>query len=802
MPLRQTLRGLRHSPGFTLTVILTLALSIGANTAIFSAVHTLLLRPLPYRDADRLVFVTEFWPHEPIAPGPASPDFGNWRRQSELAQQIEAYGGGATLNLTAVGEPERIQATMVSAGFLELIGAQLEAGRNFTREEDVLKVPPAAILGYDLWRRRFQGSRDILNKPIQLNGRAYTVVGILPAGFEFPDNNFGSTLLVPIALAPDLNWHDADNFRFLRVLARTKPGVTPEALRTEFAGILAQHSSEEPPQFTVMRKDIQVRTQTLRERLTGDIRPLMLVLQGAVAMVLLIGCLNIANLQISRSVAREKEMAVRAALGAGRTRIVRDALTESVLLSLTGAATGLLLAWSTLNSLRAFLPANLHLAESIHIDVTVLLFTAAAGILTGILTGLTSLRTHDTLSRSRTLPRSRTLRGAPHVSAGTALVVAEVAIAVVVLASCGLLVRSFVKMASVPLGFNPKNILTLRLNLGGAKYSTEPKQAAFLAQILNRARALPGVETAAVGSGLPLIGTRGSAGVSFQDRPEPPLGGRPTMPFCSITPGYFQALSIPLLLGRDFTIEDTKSGYRVAIVNQAFIDTYYKNQDPLGKRIEVGSHEGLWAEIVGVVGNVRQQGLSADESPKVFSLMAEPEMLLVVKSATPPTQLIAAVTQTIHEIDPNQPVFDVLTMEQRISQALSSQRANMILMSILAALALALAAIGIFGVIAYFVTRRSREIGIRMAIGAQRHNILAMVLRKGLGMTILGMAIGMAGALASTRALKSLLFSTTPTDATTFVLIASFFALIATAATLLPALRASNIDPAAAIRHD
>ncbi len=604
-----------------------------------------------------------------------------------------------------------------------------------------------------------------------------------------------------MALAADLNWRDADNFRFLRVMARLKTGATIEALRTEFAGILAQHSSEEPPQIVTKRKDLQVRAMTLREHLTGDVRPLMLVLQAAVAMVLLIGCLNIANLQISRSVAREKEMAVRAALGAGRARMVREVLAESVLLSITGAAAGLAIAWSTIGFLRAFLPANLHLAESIHIDIPVLLFTVSAGVLTGVLTGLGSAFEGSRVRLAAALGEGLRSTGGRSRLRST-LVVAEVAIAVIVLASCGLLVRSFVKLATIPLGFNPKNVLTLRLNLGGAKYSTEAKQAAFLADIVEHTKALPGVETAAVGSGLPLIGTRGAGGVSFQDRPAPPLGGRPTIPFCDISPGYFQALGISLSRGRDFNVQDTRNGQRVAIVNQAFVNAFYKDQDPLGKRIEVGSNEGLWAEIIGVVGNVRQQGLEAEESPKGFGLMAEPEMLLVVKSATPPARLVPAITQVIHSIDPNQPIYDVLTMEQRISAALSRQRANMILMTILAALALALASIGIFGVIAYFVTRRSREIGIRMAIGAQRRDILTMVLRQGLGMAAIGMVIGVIGALASTRALKSLLFSTSPTDPFTLTIILLFFAVVAAGASLLPAQRAANIDPAFAIRHD
>jgi predicted permease len=804
MGLRYTLRSLRNSPGFSVTVILTLALGIGANTAIFSAVEGLLLRPLPYPDATRLMFVTEFWPHEPIVPGPPSPDFENWRSQTKLVEDVEAYGGGAALNLTGEGEPEHTQSTMITAGLLQMMGAHFAAGRNFTSQEDVMNGPPAAILGYDLWQRRFAGSRNVVGRPITLSGKAYTVAGVLDADFQFPDNNFKSDLLVPMALPPHPNWKEEANFRFLRVVARVKRGVTTDALRTELAGILQQNAHEEPVQFVTMRKDMQVRVMTLRERLTGDIRPMVLMLQAAVGMVLLIGCLNVANLQISRSIARHREIAVRAALGAGRARVAVQLLLESLTLSLAGAGVGLVLGYVGLHYLRAFLPSSLHLAGTIHMNLLVLVFTLAMAVATCIPTGLGPALNSSQVSPTAALGAGLRITGGQS-RLRSALVVAEVAIAIIVLAACGLLIRSFVTMASLDAGFDPKGVLTAHITLAGQKYAKQAQQTAFFSELLDRAQQIPGVERAALGSGLPLIGTRAAAGVSFKGRTDPPLGGRPTIQVTGVSSAYFETLKIPLLKGRVFTDQDREAAPLVVVINQAFADQFYRGEDPIGQHLEFGSREGIWREVVGVVKNVRQQGLDALESPKVFSpyrQFQEPEMLLTLRANVPPAGLTSSLAQVVHAVDPDQPIFDVLTMEQRIGEALSTRRANMILMAVLATLALTLAALGIFAVIAYFVGRRTREIGIRMALGAHRADILKMVLRHGLTMTGIGIALGLAGALAATRALKALLFSTSPTDPLTFALITLFFAAVAAAACLLPARRAALIEPASAIRDE
>lgn len=803
MGLRYALRSLRNSPGFSAVVMLTLALGIGANTAIFSAVEALLLRPLPYRDASRLAYVSEFWPHEPGVYGPPSPDFENWRSRANSVEELEGFGNGEALNLSSEGDPEHMQSTRVTAGFLNMMGTRLALGRNFAVEEDVVNGPSAAILGYDLWQRRFAGARDVIGKSITLSGKDYAVVGVLPADFRFPDNNFEAELLVPMALPPHPTWKREADFRILRVIARMKQGVTTQVLRAELTGIVQQNAAEEPPQFVTMRKDMQVRVMTLREHLTGDIRPMVLMLQAAVGMVLLIGCLNIANLQISRSIARRKEMAVRAALGAGRGRLARQLLREGLILSFGGAGLGLLLGYVSLKYLRAFLPASLHLADTIGIDLPVLLFTLAVALLTGTLTGLgptigsSQIRLTEVLGDSvRTTAVQSRLRGA--------LVVIEVAVAIVVLASCGLLIRSFIRMASLDMGFEPGSVLTAHITLAGTKYERGESQTAFFSELVDGAHAIPGVERAAVGSGLPLIGTRASAGVSFQRRPLPPLGGRPTVAITDVSAGYFDALRIPLLKGRGFLERDREGAPLVVIINQAFADQYYPGEDPVGQHLEFASRQGIWREVVGVVKNVRQDGLDAPEPPKIFApyrQFQEPEMLLTLRSTLPSSKLASAATAAVHAIDPNQPVFDVRTMEQRVGEALSERRANMILMAALAALALTLAVIGIFGVIAYFVGRRTREIGIRMALGASRRDVVQMVLKHGLTLTGLGIALGLVGAFAATRALKTLLFSTSPDDPLTFAIVILFFALVAAGACLLPARRASLIDPASAIRH-
>jgi putative ABC transport system permease protein len=803
--LRYAFRALKRNPGFAAVTVITLALGIGANTALFSVVNALLLRALPYKDAERLVYVTEFWPHEPAALGPPNPDFTNWRAHSRLIEDVQAYGGGGDVTLTTGSEAERIAGTIVTAGLLGMIGVQPALGRDFVPDEDRPGGPPAVILGNRVWLRDFGGSRDVIGKQIELDGTGRTVVGVLPATFAFPDNNFAQEILLPMGLDLNPGWREA-GFRLLRVMARLKPGVTREALHAEFLELVRRTASEEPPQFVTMRKDMEVRIIPLRERLAGDLRPALLVLQAAVAMVLLIGCLNVANLQIAHGIARRKEMALRSALGAGRARITRQLLTESLLLSSVGGAAGLSLGFGALTLIRSFLPASLHLADTIRIDPRVLAFTLAIAIVSGIVTSLAPV-----LAATRTRPdetlkegSSRTTEPGSHHRLHRTLVIAEVAVAMVLLAGSGLLVRSFVRMASLDPGFDPGGVLTLRIALPARKYPTDQGRAAFYSQLLERAAAIPGVQNAAIGTGLPTIGTRGRAGIGIVGRPAPPPGGRPSIPEADVSSNYFDALRIPLLGGRAFTEADRAGSQNVVIVNRAFADLFFPGQEAKGNRIAFGGSKEPY-QIIGIVGNVRQEGLRLAAEPTYYvpyQQVSDSQMLLILGSGLPKAALSSAAASMVRSIDPNVPVYDIATMQDRIGEALATQRANMALMGMFAALALLLAAIGIFGVIAYMVNRRSLEIGIRMALGAQRGDVLKMVLGHGMILAMIGIAIGLAGALAATRTLRSLLFEVSPSDPWTLIAAAVLFTAIAAAACYIPARRAIRVDPMTILRHD
>jgi putative ABC transport system permease protein len=809
--LRYAFRTLRRNPGFAAVAVITLALGIGANTALFSAVNALLLRALPYKEADRLVYVTEFWPHEPYAPGPPSPDFINWRANARAIEDIQAYGGGGAVTLTTGADAARIPGTMVTAGLLDMIGVRPALGRNFTPAEDLPGAPPVAILGYSVWQRRFGGSSDVIGKQIELDGVGREVVGVLPASFVFPDNNFGQELLLPMGLDPNPGWRER-SLRLLRVIARAKAGVTPEALHAEFLDLLRHTASEEPPQFVTMRKDMEVRVIPLRQWLAGDVRPALLVLQAAVAMVLLIGCLNVANLQIARGISRRKEMALRTALGAGRARITRQLLTEGLLLGSLGGVVGLALGYWALNLMRSFLPASLHLADTIRIDPRVLAFTLAIAVASGVMSGLAPVlaATRTRLDEALKEGSSRTTEPGSHHHLHRVLVIAEVAIAMVLLAGSGLLIRSFVRMASLNPGFDPgispESVLTLRIALPARKYATDQSRTGFYSQLVERATALPGVQNAAIGGGLPLIGTLTRVGTWFEGRAAPPPGGRPSISLAGVSSGYFQALRIPLRQGRAFNDADGEDTSRVVIVNQAFADQFFPGQDAIGKNITFAAGNDL-NEIVGIAGNVRQQGLRTEASPTMYvpyrqSQFPETEMLLILRSGLPPAGLSAAAVSAVRSIDPDVPVYDVATMRDRLAEALSTQRANTALMGVFAAVALLLAAIGIFGVIAYMVSRRSLEIGIRMALGAQHQDVMKMVLGHGMILALRGITIGLIGALAATRALRSLLFETSPSDPWTLTAAAGLFAGVAAAACYIPARRAVSVDPMTTLRHD
>jgi predicted permease len=796
-----------RSAGFAAAIVITFALGIGANTALFSVVNGLLLHRLPYRDPDRLFYVSESLPHERTITDAASPDFAHWQTEGRSFAGMEAYGGGGTPTLTGAGDPERLHGARVTRGLLDLLGVRLALGRTFTAEEDRYGGPPVAILSYGLWRRKFGSDPRIVGKTATLDSHNAVIVGVLPESFIFPDNGVGDEILLPMALPANPTWY-LQQLRFLSVLARMKPGITSGAVRDELVAITRRHAGEESPPFALMRKNMDTLVTPLRERLAGDVRPLVLILQGAVALVLLIGCFNVANLQLARAVSRWREIGLRSALGADRGRLMRQLFTESLLLSLTGGGAGLMIGYGALRYLKLALPANLQLLPTVQIDYGVLMATSASAILVGILTAIAPVMAASKIDLTVALKEDsgRTTGSRGNQRLRGAFVAAEVAMAIVLLAGSGLLVRSFVRLASAELGFEPRGVLTMRVSLpftfDGPTETQRKLQTRFFARLLERARGLAGVDVAAMGDTLPGSGIfRSAVGVNIEGGPVAPPGNSPLVAVTSVSEGYFQALGIAMLRGRPITEEDRDGSPPVVVVNQAFAERAFASRNAIGKRVQLGGDKA-WTQIVGVAGNVREQLRLTPQAHLYlpFRQFHDPENMLILKSSAP-RALVAAATNAVHSIDPSVPVDEAATMEERIRQSLASDRANMLLMGILAALGLIQAAIGIFSVIAYMVSRRSHEIAIRMALGAQPSQAFQVVLRHGLMLTAAGIVLGLGGVFFATRALRKLLYGVTPGDPLTLASIVVLLALVALLACYIPARRASRLDPTVVLRH-
>jgi len=698
------------------------------------------------------------------------------------------------VTLTDAGQPERIAGTRVTSKLLPLIGVTLALGRNFTEDEDRAGAGPrAVILRHGLWQRRFGGSSMALGKTITLDGSPATVVGVLPPRFRFPDNNFREELLLPMALPADPSWSDDQHFRLVRAVARVKHGVAPEALRQELAGMVRGAATQEPAQFKRIRENLEVRVTPLREWLTGTVRPIVWQLSGAVAMVLLIACLNIAGLQSALAVTRRKEIALGAATGAGRARLIRQLFTESLLLTAVAGGLGVALGFAGVGTTRAFLPENLRLGGLIEVDRGVLLFTllikVAAGLITGILPALAAARVGVQAALKENGER-HSGGGVTQQRVQSALLSAEVAAAMVLLLGAGLLIRAFLREANAPLGFDSGDVVTLKVSPSPRKYAKREDRVAFMQQLLEQARAIPGVQHAAISGGLPLVGALGAAGVSFADRPEPPAGARPTVPVGAVSADYFRAIGIPVVRGRAFAPSEPS---RVAIVNQAFADHFFAGKDAIGQRIEFFSRDGNWREIVGVVGNVKQLDAWRFANLMVYAPLQdaiEPEVFLALKSSLPAVTVRSAALKAVREVDANEPVFEVATMDARLASALAPRRTSMTLMSLFAALALLLTAIGMFGVIAYYVSQRRREIAIRVALGATPGVLLRWVLARGLRVALTGIALGAAGMAAIGRQ-----------ETGVAVPAALLFLAIAALACWIPARRAVGVSPAAVMRE-
>ena len=801
LDLRYGLRMLAKNPGFTIVAVIALALGIGANSAIFSVVNTVLLRPLPYKNPEQLVMVWEENSKQGFPKDtPAAANYVDWRDQNHVFASIAAIAD-ISFNLTGIGDPERIDGLRVSTSLFSLLGVEPRLGRAFRPEEDKPGANQVVMMSYGLWQRRFGADPGIIGKPISLNGKSFIVVGVMPRGFQFPQNN---QLWIPMAF--DAKEAGNRGAHYLQVVARIKSGTTLEQAQAEMTTIAARLAQQYPATNT----SIGAVVTPLHEQVVGKIRPALLVLLGAVAFVLLIACANVANLLLARAAVRQKEIALRLALGASRSRLIRQFLTESVLLASLGGAVGLLLSLAGLNVLKGFIPPNISQAGNITIDGKVLMFTVLVSLATGLIFGLAPalqaahFNLNDTLKESGrdsdAGSRGNRIRGL--------LVISEVAVSFILLIGAGLLINSFVRLRNVDPGFRAANVLTMRIVLPEVRYPDRKGRARFYDELIRRVEALPGVTSAAVVTDVPLTNSGNSVGVSIEGRADPAPDRVPIVITRMISPNYFKTMGIPLLKGRELNQEDKADSSPVAVISETTARVFWPGEDPLGKRMKVGvgpNNDNQWFSVVGVVRDVRNDELGIESKPQMYLPHAQNEFFdpraLVVRTNVDPLSLALTVRRTVWEIDKDQPVSDISSMEQVVAESVARQCFSMLLLGVFAGLALVLAAVGIYGVMSYAVAQRTHEIGIRMALGAQRTDVLKLTIGQGLRLVVSGVLIGLAAAFALTRVMASLLFGISPTDSTTFITISLVLIGVAALASYIPALRATRVDPMFALRY-
>lgn len=805
--LRYALRVLLKSPAMTVVALLTLALGIGVNSAIFSVVNAIVLRPLPYPDSQQLMIVWGNLHKTGLEEIEISAlEFRDFQQQCQSFDQIAAYSTQG-LNLTGVDQPERLRGAAVSASLFSTLRVQPQLGRNFTAEEDRFGNDQVVILSHALWQRRFAGNAEAINQRIQLDGRTLTVVGVMPVDFHFPDRD--TEAWIPLAFSPDLLEENNRGSHFLNVIARLKPGVTQSQAQADLDTVTSRLSAEHTGTY---RSGFSASIRSLHEDLVGNLRRAMLVLLGAVGLVLLIACANVAHLRLASATSRYREFAIRAALGASRGRVVRQFLTESVLLSLVGGAVGLALAVWGVRALVVLMPKDMPRVEEIKLDYRVVLFTLGTSLLTGIIFGLApslqAARTNlnDVLKEGG---RGGT-DGARRLRLRNLLVVSEFALSLVLLIGAGLMIKSLLRLQEVKPGFDSENLLTMRIALPSTKYDNLDRSRAFFEQLFDRLEARPEVRSVGGINLLPFGGGGGDRSFSIQDQPTPAGQSRPDEQVRFITPGYFRAMSIPLLSGRDFTRRDLPNTPPVAIVNSAFARKFWHDGNALRKRISFSTNNPKWYEIVGVVGNVKHRGLDINESPELYipafqPLFADgnvPPLYVAIRTVNDPSQLASAMRSEVAAIDRDQPVSSLMTMDQRISDSVAPRRFNMFILGLFAALALVLAAIGIYGIMAFSVVQRTHEIGVRMALGASTSDVLKLILRNGFKLALIGIVLGLVIAFAATRVLSSLLYGVSATDPAIFVIDALLLAIAALLACYIPARRATRVDPLVALRYE
>jgi putative ABC transport system permease protein len=817
--LRYAIRMLMKRPGFTAVAIIALALGIGANTAIFSVVNAVLLKPLPYDNPDQLMIVKETnLPRGLPDMSVSLPDFHVWRDHNQSFEQMAAYSS-SSYSITGADEPEQVKGMLTSADLFRLLRVNPIYGRTFRPEEEQFGNHSVVVLSYGLWARRFGADANVIGQPITLNGKLFTVIGVMPQGFQYTDSEVA--LWTPLSYPPG----DSNNTRgnhSLEVIARLKPTVTREQAEADVVAISAQLEQQYKENAGVAAS-----ISSLRQETVGNMETMLFFLLGAVGFVLLIACANVANLMLARAAARQKEIAIRTTLGASRKRIVRQLLTESVLLALAGGILGTMLALWGVEALIGLSPEELPRFSEIKVDGRVLGFTFLVSLLTGIIFGLIpALQTSKPdLNESLKEGSRGSTGGVTSHRVRNALVVAEIAISLFLLICAGLMINSFARLRNVNPGFRPENVLTMLIALPDAKYpDSRPEQkAGFFRQLIERVSALPGAQSAAVTSSLPLSGFGSGKLFTRQDQPAPTsIEDIPMIRYFEISPGYFQTMAIPLEQGRFFDERDNSDGPTVAIINETLARRFFSDEDPLGKVILTGVPEeivppGLLPpgfrfprlKIVGVIGDVRHRGLSEQVQPEVYVPHAQGgvfetnnNMFLAVRTAGDPSSLAAAVRSQVVAIDKEQPVSNITTMERRLADSLARPRFSTLLMGIFASLALTLAAVGLYGVMSYAVAQRTHEIGIRMALGAQTGDVLKMVVRQGMILTITGVGLGLVSSIFLTRLMSSLLYGVSATDPATFALISALLTGVALGACFVPARRAARVDPMVALRYE
>ena len=796
---RYALRMLRRSAGFTTVAVLTLALGIGANTAIFSTVNAVLLRPLPYLQPDRLVQIWETHPVMRRIQAPY-PDYMDWRNQSSAFEQVAAYTfeGLQQVNLATGGEPVRIEASLVSDNLLPTLGIRPEIGRNFRQDEVQPGHDNVVILSHALWVNRFGADAHIAGARLVVDGASLRVVGVLPAIGQFPA---WADVLMPVSRLSDFD-RVSRKHHPLEVIARLKPGVTPERARTEIKAIALRLQRAYPATNNTIGADLL----PLADQVAGEVRRPLLIVLAAVGMVLLIACANVANLLLARAAARRKEVAVRVALGAGRGRLLSQFLTESVLLSLLGSALGLVVLALSAPALRAWAADFLPRAAGIGVDVHVLLFTIAVALFTGLIFGLAPAWQVVRRDQERTLRQAgRTSLGSSGRGVRAALVAAEIAMAVVVLTGTGLLVRSFSRIIGVDPGFRADHVLTFRLALPSSRYTAYSQVQAFYRQLMPRLLRLPGVTAAELTSALPLTVTTSQTRFAVEGAPPPAAGRFPVAQFRVVTPGYFHAMAIALRQGRTFGGAEMEiNGAPACLINESMARRYYAGRSAIGRKVILGVVDPRQqaVPIVGVVSDTREMGLARDAEPQIYLPGLSAAGAIVLRTAGDPMSLAAAVQREVHAIDASQPVAQIKAMDDIVAASLAGRRFSMMLLGGFSLLSLMLACMGLYGVISYSVAQRVQELGLRQALGARPGDLVRMIFREGVMLSVIGLVAGVALAGVATRIMASLLYQTEATDPLTFSVVGLVLLAASAMACLPPAWRAAKVDPMVALRAE